>query len=213
MALDLSADQAVITADWPEGPIALSSWVPPITDAYRLDDRMIEGDPTDAGYLQRSTEWHLSTLQAYAPGVGETITDAAGVIWVIQSVRAPEGDDYWGLPCLELSVGADEVTLYPATYASDAMGNQITTHPAAAGWFADVPAKIILRASVSELEAAQEDFVEVFDVYVSADVGQVHDGDILKDAGGHQYTIVSYRNRFQIDQLSVIVCEDRLRGP
>ena len=214
MALDLSADHALFATDWPEaGAIALSSWVPPITDAYRLEDRIIEGGPTDAAYEQRATEFHLSTLQAYTPAIGETITDAAGAVWVIQEVRQPDGGDYWGLPCLELTVAGDVVTLWPAVDSQSAMGSKITTHPAAAAWFTGVAAKIMLRPSRAETEVGQRDFVEIFDIYVQADVGQVHAGDILQDATGHQYTIVSYRNRAHINALSVIECEDRLRGP
>jgi len=223
MAVDLSADHAVIAADFPEaGPIALSSWPsppnPPITDAYRLEDTKVEGDPSEGGYLQRQTEWHLSTLQAYSPAVGETITDADGVVWIIQSLRESVRKDFWGLTCLESSITADvaledRVWLWPATYEVSAMGSQVTKHLAAAPGFSDVPAKIVLRPSLAETEMGQRDFVEIFDVYVSADIGQVHDGDLLKDATDHQYTIVSYRNRFHIDDLSHIVCEDRLRGP
>ena len=221
MPLDLSADQAVfdgletVTLD-----LAIGGVSQVYTDAYRLPERMAVGDPSDAAYLQRMTEWHLSTtVLAIDPRPGDTITDAVPDIWVIQSVRPPKFGDYWGLDCrlseiTDDAVLADVVTLWPAVYSISAMGSQVTTHPTAAAWFTAVDAKIVLRESVAETEMAQRDFVEMFDVYVAKDIDQVHDGDILKDDDtGHQYTIVSYRNRFQIDELSVIVCEDRLRGP
>jgi len=216
MVLDLSADHAVIIADWGEA-ITLSSWGPAITDAYRLADTEMEGDPTEGGYLQRRTEWHLSTLQAYTPAVGNTITDADGVVWIVQTVREPEAGDFWGLTCLESSITddvalEDRVWLHPGVDTLDAWGSKLTNHTAFDPAFADVPAKIMLRPSVAAEELGQRDFVERFDIYVARDIGQVHNGDVLKDGPGKQYTIVSYRNRNQIDELSVIECEDRISG-
>jgi len=218
MVLDLSADHAIIAADFPEaGPVALSSWVPAIPDAYRLEDTEVEGDPTAGGYLQRRTEWHLSTLQAYTPAVGNTIIDSDGVVWIVQAVREPVLGDFWGLDCLESSISddvalTDIVSLYPGVDTIDEWGSTITDHTDVDLAFEDVPAKIMLRKSAVAEELGQVDFVEQFDIYVARDVGQVHNGDLLQDDTGHQYTIVSYRNRNQIDELSVIECEDRIGG-
>jgi hypothetical protein len=181
----------------------------------------VEGDPTQGGYRARSTEWQLPTTgAAIDPQIGDTITDSDDIVWVIQSVRPPKFNDYWGLTCQEFSITDDTdlqdlVTLFPAVRASQPDGSKFVTHTAASAGFTNIPAKIKLRPSTAELLAGQERFTEVFDVYVAEDIGQVNAGDVLKDGtdgSGKTYLIVSYRNRELIDDLSTIVCEAKPVG-
>lgn len=216
--VDLSTDQALIdgletiTLDMAIGPVSRA-----YTDAYRLPETLGEGDPSEGGYLARMTEWHLPTTgAAIDPKPGDTITDAATIVWVIQDVRAPKvfdgSGDYWGLRCRELAITADTalrdlVTLHPTRRTLRPDGSKISSHIAADGDFVDVPAKIQLRPSTADLLAGQERFIEVYDVYVERDIGQVNAGDVLKDGDGKVYRIISYRNRELIDDLSTLVCE------
>ena len=187
-------------------------------DAYRLPERMAVGDPSDAAYLQRMVEWHLPTTGvAIDPRPGDTITDAGAVIWIIQTVRPPEFGDFWGLDCLESTITADpaladKVSLWTTTDVIDGFGGKATTFtrdPA----LRDIDAKIVLRESVPVTEMGQRDFVEQYDIYVDTDLGTLRNGDQVRDdVTGDIYTIVSWRNRFQIDELSVIECEDKIAG-
>jgi hypothetical protein len=219
MSIDLSGDQALIDG-LETVTLQISIGAPPpriYEDAYRLPEVQVEGDPTQGGYRARSTEWHLSTLgAAIDPQIGDTITDSDDIVWVIQSVRPPKFNDYWGLTCQEFSITDDTdlqdlVTLFKAGRALQPDGSKFTTHAAVAG-FTDVPAKIQLRPSTAELLAGQERFIETYDIYVGEDIGQVNAGDILKDATGKNYRIISYRNRELIDDLSTIVCESKPVG-
>ena len=191
--------------------------------AYRVGDQIVEGEPTAGGYLYRQTKFRLQgppSGDIYHPKPGDIITDADLVEWVIQEINGPSVHSCdWQLTCRipyitedVVSGLQDLVTLWPSVDTTDAWGATRTTHPDPEPLFEDVPAKIKLRASVAETEVGQRDFVEVFDIYVAKDIGQVHAGDLLKDGTGHQYTIMTYQNRELIDELSVIVCEDRLRA-
>jgi len=216
MAIDLSADQALL--DNLE-TVALSGFVPAILDAYRLRDHIVEGDSAEGGYLHRETNWHIGiqTPLDIDPQIGDVITDGPGVAWVIQDVTNPSLNDCWRLRTRVASITddvtlQDQVTLYPAVDTVDAWGSQVRAHTTPAGWFTGIAAKIQLRPSGIEEYAGQREFVEIYDVYVAEDVGQVNSGDVLKDQDLKIYQIVSYRNRVQIDELSVIVCELRPRA-
>ena len=191
--------------------------------AYRVGDQIVEGEPTAGGYLYRETKFRLEgppTGDVYNPKPGDTIIDLDLVEWVIQEINGPSVHSCdWQVTCRIPYITADVVSglqdrvwLHPSVDTPDAWGATRTTHPLPAAWFSDVPAKIMLRPSIAETEVGQRDFVEVFDIYVASDIGQVHAGDLLLDEHGHRYTIMSYQNREQIDELSVIVCEDRLRA-
>ncbi len=219
MPLDLSADQAVLdgletVTLYMSDPDAERVY----EDAYRLPERLAEGEPTEGGYLQAETTWHLPTTEAAIdPKPGDLIT-AGGVDWVIQEVRAPKFGDYWGLACRRSSITADttdpslqdQVTLYPGVDAIDTYGSKITTHTAADGDFSTVAAKIKLRASTADDRFGQRQFAERYDIYVDTALPQLHNGDVIKDQTGKVYTVLSWRNRELIDELSVIECELRI---
>ena len=101
------------------------------------------------------------------------------------------------------------VTLYPARDTLTAYGSKTSKHLTADATFTNVPAKIMLRPSSPEEQFGQKQFVETYDIYVDDDIGQVHNGDVLKDENSKIYTIVSYRNRERIDELSVMECQLR----
>ena len=187
--------------------------------AYRHREDQIEGDPTEGVYLMTHVQWDLPPQDAYyaggnKPTVGGIITDGDGRQYVIQGVKPPRPfEDYYGCQTKRLAIAEthdldDLVTLYPAVDVLSAMGSRVTTHPTADADFTNVPAKIMLRPSDVVEKFGQKQFVERYDIYVAADVGQLKNADILKDQNLKQYAIVSYRNRGQIDELSVIECED-----
>ncbi len=220
--MDLSADQAVL--DGLETVILIVSATGvthTFLDAYRLPDNLGEGAPSEGGYLHRETEWHLPVRDVadvlFFPKPGDEITDLGSVIWVIQDVRHPEFNDFWGLQCRRSSITADDtlvdtVTLYPSVDTTTGAGSKVSAHDVADGDFENVPAKIKLRASVPEEYHGKKQFVEVYEIYVASQLPQLHNGDVIKDGlggGGKVYTVVSWQNRDLIDELSVIVCELR----
>jgi hypothetical protein len=218
--MDLSADQFVL--DGLEAFTLVASGVAHIAIAggYQLPDRLAESDPSEGGSLRRETEWHIPTetaagvALAYDPKPGDTITGEDGIEWTVLGVRQPKFGDYWGLTCRRSSITeyadlVDAVTLYPSVDTTTAAGSKVSAHTVAHGDFANVPAKIQLRASVPEEYHGKKQFVEVYDIYVAAQLPQLHNGDLIKDGDGVNYTVVSWRNREQIDELSVIVCEFR----
>jgi hypothetical protein len=87
------------------------------------------------------------------------------------------------------------VTHFPAVDALTSYGSRTITHPTANASFTDIPAKIMLRPSETEDHAGQREFTEVYDIYVDGDIGQIANGDILKDENAKQYKIVSFRQR------------------
>ena len=191
--------------------------------AYRGSESIVEGEPSGGGYLYREAKFRLEgppTGAAYDPKVGDVIT-AAGVEWVIQEVATPSVHSCdWRLICRTphitedvLSGLQDVVTLYPSVDSIDAWGSKISTHTAAHGTFAAVPAKIVLRSSVPEDYAGQKQFLEIYDIYVDQQLPQLHNGDVIEDATGKTFTVVSWRQRGLIDKLSVIECELRIQKP
>jgi len=220
--VDLSGDQLLIDdLEAVELNISLTGATWDLPDAYRVRDEIVEGDPSEGGYLHRETTWHLSTLQAYVPAIGDTIIDAAGagLTWVIQSVGTPTvHNDAWRIRARELTITADAtladlVTLHPSVDTLTEWGSKVSDHTAAFGAFSDVAAKIVLRASVPDDYAGKKQFVQVYDIYVDQQLPQLHNGDLIEDGDGNNYTIVSWRNRELIDELSVIECELRPRKP
>jgi len=219
MALDLSADQLLL--DGLETVTLHSENVDfPITDAYRTRQDTTNQDHAGGDYWHVDTTFHFPVHPVAVPIIGDTITDAGLEVFNIVEVREPAYNDAWICRCrramiapLRVPIGLeDQVTLWRAVETTDAWGSTITTHPIADVAFGTVNAAITLRPSVVAEELGQQDFVEQYDIHVAKDVDTVHFGDILKDQDGHQYTIVSYQNRQQIDELSVILCEDRIAG-
>lgn len=219
--MDISADFLLIDdTELVTVTVAATGVAHPDVVAYRVGDSFVEGEPSEGGYLYRETKFRLDGTGAYTPKPGDIITDVVPLDWVIQDVQNPSVHNCeWQCRCRVPHITEDvvsglqnRVALWRATYANDDWGSQIVTH-VVEPLFEDVPAKIMLRPSVvTEEGLGQRDFVEQYDVYVARDVGDIHNGDLLQDGDGHWYTIVSYRNRTQIDDLSVIECEDRMIG-
>ena len=189
-----------------------------IQHVLRLEEDVTEQEPTEGVYLSRNVEFHLPYGAAIYPGgrtpaVGGVITDDDNS-YVILAVRQPKFCDFWGCSTRAMAiVGTYELdnlaTWWPAVDTMDAAGGKITAHPSADATFTDVPAKFMLRPSVPQEYAGQKQFVEKYDVYVDGDIGQLDNGDLLKDEHDKQYTIISFRNRDRIEELSVLECELR----
>lgn len=189
-----------------------------LTDILRGRQDIQEEQSTEGYYRHRNVTFFLSTLAPHNPIPGDTLRmDDDGITYAVLSVLEPSHNIGWALTCREMSIDEhgddnDHVTLYPAVHELTGYGSQVTTHPDPAAWFTSVDAKIMLRESVAEDDAGQRDFVKVYDIVVDEDLGDIHDGDLLQDNDGNWYTIVSWRNRGQIDDLSTIVCEDRTKA-
>lgn len=183
---------------------------------YRLPDRTNVGSPSDAAYLMRDVVFHWPTgATGLNPAPGDIITDAQAVEYIIQSVREPFAQDYWGLTTREVGITddtalSDTVTLQRAIEGVDSYGSRVVTYGDLAG-FIDVPAKIMLQPSQPEEYAGEKQYVERYDIIVDNDLPQISNADLIRDQDGKLYTIVSYRNRDQIDEKSVIECELKVR--
>ncbi len=220
MMVDLSADHYVL--DDLEDAVLTHELGLTAHTAYRLPDVIGEGDPSEGGYLHRDVTFHLPTKTAagapygYSPKPGDVET-IAGVGYTVLDVRQPKHGDFWGLTCRLASITedaalVDSVTLHPSVDTPTAAGSKVSVHDVAHADFTNVPAKIELRASVPQEYHGMKQFVEVYDIYVASELPQLYSGDVIKDGvdgGGNVYTIVSWRNREQIDERSVIVCEFR----
>jgi len=223
--MDFSGDQLLI-----DGLESVELDGSDLHNVYPLQELVDEQEPSEGVYLSRNVEFHLPVGTALYPGtsvpsVGGTIIDSAGTSYMILAVRPPyipdqtepDSGDYWGCQTRAFDIVGtydldDLVTLYPGVDTLTEMGSRTIDHSTADASFTDVPAKIALQPSVTALEAGQRDFIQMCNVYVDGEIGQVHNGDLLKDQSDHWYTIVSYRSRQRIDELSVILCEDRIAG-
>ena len=203
MALDLLNDYQVL--DETEA-VTLAGVA--VTGAYRLPDRTLEGEPTDAAYLHREVEWHLPDLPAVVAGaaVGNVLV-AGAVSFVVLEVRQPFANDYFGLRTRAMSVADELITLWPVVVVTDEYGSRKATHPAPDGMFSDIPAKIQPLAGVEDVIAGKRQFRRMFDIYVATEVTALSIGDLLQDSAMNWYDVVSWRNRERIDELSVILCE------
>ena len=187
-----------------------------IQHVLRLEEDVTEQEPTEGVYLSRNVEFHLPYGAAIYPGgrtpaVGGVITDDDNS-YVILAVRQPKFCDFWGCSTRAMAiVGTYDldnlVTLYPAVEVLDEYGSKVTSHATAHPDFTDVASKIMLRPSVGEDRAGQRDFVEIYDIYIDEEVVQFHIGDVLIDEHGRTYSIMSYRNRDRLEELSVLECE------
>lgn len=208
MALDLSTDYAVL-----DGLEIVTLDGPAVANAYRLPDKVTEGDPSEGAYLHRNVEFQLPTAPAIAPVVGSVVVDAGGVSYNVLAVRQPFQGDYWGLTCREAAITAvvalrDLVTLYRATSTVSPAGSRKVTH-LPVGAFTDVPAKIQLQPSVVKDVAAKRGFVDRYKVYVQNDLDVLNHGDLLRDQHANWYVITSWETRPRIDALSTIICTVR----
>jgi len=193
-----------------------------VLNVYRMPEHEVEQEPTEGVYLSRNVEFQFPVGDALYPAgrrpfVGSAVVDGDGNTYVITEVRHPFENDFWGCQA-RASVIADTfdaddtVSLFRPGYTKDPALGKIATLTADVA-FANVAAKIMLRESVSEQYGGQDQFVESYDIYIDTDIGQVNNGDILKDQDEKQYKIVSYRNRLHFNEFSVMECELRQVGP
>lgn len=199
---------------------------------YRLQETKDEREPTEGVYLERNVRFHFPVGAAiYAglpsathPDVGGVIIDSADRAYKIIGIQEPYIPDptnpdtgtVWGVTTRGLVISGtydldSTVSLFPAVETLSAAGSTITTHLVVDGAFENVPAAIKLRGGDSADWAGKRQITEVYDIYVDGDIGQVNEGDVLKDQDDKVYSIVSYRNRDEIGELSAIECE--LRNP
>lgn len=189
-----------------------------VQNVYRNSEEEIEQEDTQGVYLSRLTTFDFPVGETIYPGngrpqVASTIIDGDGNGYVILSIKHPYLSNFWGCRTRS-SVLADTfdlddtVTLLVATYTKDPGLGKKTSHTPDAT-FTDVAAKIMLRSSDSEQSSGQDQFVERYDVYVDQDIGQVNNGDLLRDGNGKLYQIVSYRDRLNFEENSVMECELR----
>ncbi len=189
-----------------------------VPNVYRMPDVVSEQEPAQGVYLSRNVGFHLPVGDAIYPGdskptVGMLIVDADDFAYFVLTVRQPKHSDYWGCMTREAVISGtldldDTVTLLAASYTKDPGLGKKVTHTADST-FTGVAAKIMLRPSVAEAYAGQDQILEQYDIYVAEDIGQVNEGDLLRDGDGKQYRIVSWRNRQSISELSVLECELR----
>ncbi len=220
-----------------QASLAVASSVDMSTDHYQLDGleqvmldgndtphvyrhRLVqsENEPTEGVYLSRNVQWDFPPDVLTTPNVGGIIEDTDGNSYVILTVSPPytgtTTGDYFGCQCRDFIIADtysldNTVTWYPGVDTTDEYGSKITAHNDASAAFTDIPAKIMLRQSSPEEYAGQKEYVEKYDIYVNEDIGQLNNGDMLKDESLKNYVIISYRNRDRIEELSVLECEFR----
>ena len=192
-----------------------------VQNVYRLQETEDEREPTEGVYLERNVRFMFPVgTDIYPagtePSVGGVIVDGDLQSYKILAIRPPKHSDFWGATTRGLVISGtysldSTVTLFPAVETLSAAGSTITTHPAADASFNEVPAAIQLRASDPADWAGRRQITEIYDIYVDGDVGQLNNGDVLRDQDLKVYSIISFRNRDEIGENSVIECE--LRNP
>jgi hypothetical protein len=210
MALDLTTDHLAF-----DGLEAVTLDGGAVANALRSREDIIEGDSTEGAYTHRITTFRLPSTPALdldPPVVGSVLVDGAAVSWVALAVMHPRLGSGWVLTCRELAITADAalhdlITRYPVVVATSEWGSRIASHPAADGAFADIPAKIQPQPAVDQLTAGKDQWKRLFDVYVSVEITTLAKGDLLMDQDMNWYTVLSWRNRERIDELSVIIAE------
>ena len=182
----------------------------PVTDAYRLEEIDSEGEPTEGIYLHGDVEFQIRTTAGVVPLVGQVIVDAAARSYNILSVRPPFAGDYYGCASRRIAIEAglplsSLITLYPAFTTVDEYGHRTVANGTPSMVFFDVPCRIQdVTAEVGEV-MGKRGFKRVLHVTCASEIALQH-GDVLKDATGIIYDIISWRNRSRIDELSLIVC-------
>ena len=192
-----------------------------VQNVYRLQETVDEREPSEGVYLERNVRFQFPFgAEIYPagtqPSVGGVIVDGDLQAYKVIGIRPPKFSDFWGCTTRGLVISGtydldSTVSLFPAVERADEFGSTVTTHLVADADFTDVPAAIQLRASDPADWAGRRQITERYDIYVDGDIGQVNEGDVLKDQDGKVYSIISYRNRDEIGELSAIECE--LRNP
>lgn len=188
--------------------------------AYRHREMTDEREPAEGVYLERNVQFDLPPDDSHyagfdKPTVGGIIIDSTGETFVIQSVsEINQFQDYYGCMTRALVLDGtydldDTITLYPGVDTLDAYGSKITSHTTPSATFAGVACKIMLREGDPVDWAGQRQLLEIYDVYMAEDTGQLNHGDVLKDQSGKTYKIRSYRNREHIGELSTVEVELR----
>ncbi len=213
---DLSQDQLLL-----DGLETVTLDGSEVQNVYRLQESIDEREPTEGVYLERNVRFQFPFGSDIYPGdsqpsVGGVIVDGDSQAYRIIGIRPPKHSDFWGATTRGLVISGtysldSAVSLFPAVETLSAAGSTITTHPAADADFTDVPAAIQLRESDPADWAGVRQITEVYDIYVDGDVGQLNNGDVLKDQDLKVYSVISFRNRDEIGELSAIECE--LRNP
>ena len=181
-----------------------------VTDVLRLDEFDTEGEPTEGIYLHSDVEFQIRTTAGVVPLVGQVIVDGGGRTYNILAIREPQFGDYYGCVSRRIAIEAglplsSRITLYPAFTGEDEYGHRVVTNSTPSFVFFDIPCRIQdVTAEVGEV-MGKRGFKRVFHITCAVEIALGH-GDVLKDATGIIYDIISWKNRSRIDELSLIVC-------
>lgn len=183
-----------------------------IANAYRNDIVRSEAAPSAGVYVHAEVEWQIPTNPppGRVPEIGDTIIDTLGYSWVIQEIRWPFANDYFGCACRESLVHARPglsalVTRFPAITVVDEEGSRYVDNSAADPAFTDIACRIQPMSDEVQDFMGKRGIDRVFHIFVDSDI-DLNYGDVLKDGSAIMYTVQSWENRERIGELSLIVC-------
>lgn len=179
-----------------------------VTHALRGQPSIKERAPTGGVYTGTDLLWLLPgvLLGGLTPKPGDTVTDAAGVIWTILQPEYDQLDQMWQCYAVALAIAhdlRDRVTLWKPATEQDAAGSRSSDHVQVGP---ERSARVQLVSEAPAEGRGKKLWVRTWRVYLAAEAGRVTHEWQVRDADGVIYEPSAVENRSRIDELSVIVC-------
>ena len=214
MTLDLSLDYLIF--DRPITVTLTDNTGPQVIENVLKSEKTDKVNSPSDGVYQSNTgiEFQFPTSIVRPPVIGGTILDNLGQTYTILEVREPFLNDFWGASVKEMVLDdefslVDLVSLWRHSTITDSYTSDVVSHTESVS---NISAKIQLKESQAEDIIGKREFNRQYEIFLSIEIpdGWCSYRDLIKDEALNIYTIRSWKNRDQIDELSILFVEKQV---
>ena len=183
-----------------------------VIGARRICADVAEADASYGEYQRKVLDWRLPAIGVdYEPQSGDTIVDAAGDIYIILSVDAPQHNDVWRCytNILRIEDMGHTVQYVRMVDPGSSSTTARTLVPADVG--SPLACAIQPQRRIIKDEFGTKTDPQTYKIWLYAGVGQpILAGDYFRDENGTVYEILTVDNRQQLNALSTFTCVIKL---
>lgn len=156
---------------------------------------------------------YLSRLRSpVAISIGDYITSAAGMRYIVLEVRPPWLNDIWTATLLNLGFYRfnDTATHYGSIYTPNEYGSKITTYVIKTPPFA---CRLQPDGDTKEIIGFKNVMVDKYNLYCITNLSSsIYHGDIIVMANGYRYKVVGFTHKQSITDLMTLKLERNYEG-